>query len=198
MGGSLDASGPPTLIAANQSNLTGQESPIFMNSQQKKERNMAVVLVCLVILFIICQSLKIAPDVYEAVICTRDPTNCETSFTMEIIISVSHLLLSVNSAANFGIYMLRGDRFRQVLAKIVLRCQCTKASRRLYIARKSSRGTSRQISSERTEFHRLNSGYRPQISSIISQTEPDGDAIELTVRVNFFEHINESIERRDL
>ena len=36
-------------------------------SQQSKERNMAVVLICIVIMFISCQSLKIIPDVYEAI-----------------------------------------------------------------------------------------------------------------------------------
>lgn len=105
-------------------------SPATNQSNQKKERNMATVLVCIVILFLICQSLKIIPDIYEAIVCKGDTAKCAPSLTVEIIISISHLLLAINSAANFGIYMLRGDRFRTVLSKILFRCQWTKASRR--------------------------------------------------------------------
>ena len=35
-------------------------------SHQTKERNMAIVLICIVVMFITCQSLKIIPDLYEA------------------------------------------------------------------------------------------------------------------------------------
>lgn len=100
------------------------------SNQQKKERNMATVLVCIVVLFLICQSLKIIPDIYEAIVCKGDTAKCVQSTSVEIIISISHFLLAVNSAANFGIYILRGDRFRQVLAKILFQCQWTKVSRR--------------------------------------------------------------------
>ena len=36
---------------------------------QKKEFNMALVLVCIVVMFIFCQSIKIIPDFYEALAC---------------------------------------------------------------------------------------------------------------------------------
>ena len=32
---------------------------------------MALVLICIVVLFILCQSVKIVPDVYEALVCRR-------------------------------------------------------------------------------------------------------------------------------
>ena len=38
---------------------------------QRKELNMALVLICIVVLFILCQSVKIVPDVYEALVCRR-------------------------------------------------------------------------------------------------------------------------------
>ena len=36
---------------------------------QRKELNMTIVLVCIVVMFIFCQSIKIIPDIYEAVKC---------------------------------------------------------------------------------------------------------------------------------
>ena len=100
--------------------------------QQKKDKNMAVVLICIVVMFILCQSLKIIPDIFEAFFCdhSNDISTCQSPFSLEILISVSHLMLAVNSASNFLIYMLRGDKFRQFFFQIFFRCQCTRASRR--------------------------------------------------------------------
>ena len=100
--------------------------------QQKKDKNMAVVLICIVVMFILCQSLKIIPDIFEAFFCDHsdDISTCQSPFSLEILISVSHLMLAVNSASNFLIYMLRGDKFRQFFFQIFFRCQCTRASRR--------------------------------------------------------------------
>ena len=44
---------------------------------------------------------------------------CESTVTIEKIVSASYVLLGVNSAVNFVIYMLRGDKFRRVLARKV-------------------------------------------------------------------------------
>ena len=100
--------------------------------QQKKDKNMAVVLICIVVMFILCQSLKIIPDIFEAFFCNHDDDTsaCQSPFALEILISVSHLMLAVNSASNFLIYMLRGDKFRQFFFQIFFKCQCTRASRR--------------------------------------------------------------------
>ena len=39
---------------------------------QKRESSMAVVLLWVVILFITCQSVKIIPDIYEALYCSTE------------------------------------------------------------------------------------------------------------------------------
>jgi len=102
------------------------------HGQQKKDKNMAIVLICIVVMFILCQSLKIIPDIFEAFFCdhSNDTSACQSPFSLEILISVSHLMLAVNSASNFLIYMLRGDKFRQFFFQIFFKCQCTRASRR--------------------------------------------------------------------
>ena len=53
---------------------------------------------------------------------------CESTITIEKIVSASYVLLGVNSAVNFVIYMLRGDKFRRVLARKVAQL-CSRAAR---------------------------------------------------------------------
>ncbi len=43
-----------------------------MTSRQKREANLGVVLISISVLFIVCQSVKIIPDVYE-VACRLNP-----------------------------------------------------------------------------------------------------------------------------
>ena len=51
-----------------------QKSMVTMQARQsaenqRKELNMTLVLACIVVMFIFCQSVKIIPDIYEAVVC---------------------------------------------------------------------------------------------------------------------------------
>ncbi len=41
------------------------------SEMQRRELNMAIVLVCIVVMFILCQSVKIIPDIYEALFCNH-------------------------------------------------------------------------------------------------------------------------------
>ena len=52
---------------------------------------------------------------------------CDTTTFIELLISLSHLLLAINSACNFVIYMWRGDKFRRVFRKTVRRWLCLPA-----------------------------------------------------------------------
>lgn len=114
-------------------------APEDNTAAQKKERSMAVVLICIVVMFIVCQSVKIIPDMYEAAVCEHDgKTPCKSTALVEFLISLSHLLLAVNSASNFIIYMARGDKFRTVFTKLFIKGQCTKASRRERFRRNAS------------------------------------------------------------
>lgn len=82
-----------------------------MTSRQKREANLGVVLISISILFIVCQSVKIVPDVYEVAWCrlgSSNVTQCPTTKLIDILIELSHLLLAINSSANFVIYTWRG------------------------------------------------------------------------------------------
>ena len=46
-----------------------KEAQIESYEERKRELNMAVVLLWVVFLFITCQSIKIIPDIYEALYC---------------------------------------------------------------------------------------------------------------------------------
>jgi len=90
-----------------------QEMTLQIRENTKKETNMALVLVCIVIVFIVCQSIKIVPDLWEALISDQQ------QYSIEVFISVSVVSMAINSASNFGIYMLRGNKFRRVAKKTI-------------------------------------------------------------------------------
>lgn len=94
-----------------------QEMTQQTRENNKRETNMALVLVCIVIMFIVCQSIKIVPDLWEALVCTQEPNGCGATYSIEVLISVSVVANAINSASNFGIYMLRGNKFRRVAKK---------------------------------------------------------------------------------
>ncbi len=64
------------------------------------------------VLFILCQSVKIVPDLYEVVNCglaNRLQEPCKSNTVVDSLIDISHLLLAINSSANFIIYTWRGE-----------------------------------------------------------------------------------------
>ena len=92
-----------------------------MTSRQKREANLGVVLISISILFILCQSVKIIPDIYEVGWCRlSNKQTCPTTKLMEILINISHLLLAINSSANFIIYTWRGKSNDLALNKMEL------------------------------------------------------------------------------
>jgi hypothetical protein len=66
--------------------------------------------------YIPLQSVKIIPDVYEAACRLNHPEEyadtdgeCPTNVIIDHLIDMSHLLLAINSSANFVIYTWRGE-----------------------------------------------------------------------------------------
>lgn len=90
-----------------------EESP---SSRQLRENNLAGVLVFISLLFIICQSAKIVPDIYEVIYCRwstegrgrHGQEDCTITPFIERVVSFSHFLLAFNSSVNFVIYTWRG------------------------------------------------------------------------------------------
>lgn len=66
-------------------------------------------------LFIVCQSFKTVPDLYELIVCNKigEAGNCDMPLAILNVMRLSHLLVCINSSANFLIYYLNGHKFRQ-------------------------------------------------------------------------------------
>ena len=85
-----------------------------MTAKQRREANLGTVLILISILFIVCQSVKIFPDIYEVLFCRIGSSglnsvgNCKNNSAIDIVIDLSHLMLAINSSVNVIIYTLRG------------------------------------------------------------------------------------------
>ncbi|XP_023332149.1 FMRFamide receptor [Eurytemora carolleeae] len=103
-----------------------QSSQIQPRSAQasKKELQMVQILLLIVIMFVICQSFKIIPDLYEVFQCSfgerRIPACWENPPKVVNTLSIiSHLALSINSSVNFFVYVAWGSKFRKALMRLI-------------------------------------------------------------------------------
>ena len=91
----------------------------FLRKQQE-EHSLGIILILMSILFVICQSLKIVPDMYEIIVCKHsnresedEPKFCDFPDVINKLTQLSHLLVCINSSANFLIYYCAGGKFRE-------------------------------------------------------------------------------------
>ena len=127
--------------------LSGSAGALILSRfscQQQQGQDLVRVLIGISILFICCQSLKIVPDLYELFACPsqsevrhifkfiktilNDTTRkidfqggcTDVPWTVTFIMNISHLLVCVNSAANFLFYFLHGAKFRAAFKETFL------------------------------------------------------------------------------
>jgi hypothetical protein len=103
---------PPTRNGLGHGGMQrGQKS---FRRKQKEEHHLGLILVLMSILFIICQSFKIVPDIYELIFCGSSEDSCEEMAhgAINVVLRMSHLLVCFNSSANFLVYYLSGRKFR--------------------------------------------------------------------------------------
>ena len=74
-----------------------------------------------VLVFIVCQSCKIIPDLYEVIICSQGGDRCMSTQSIEAIIDISHLMLTINSSVNFFIYIIHRGQFRESIVSLLSR-----------------------------------------------------------------------------
>jgi len=98
--------------------------------KQRQEHRLGILLVGISVLFISCQSFKIIPDVYEVIYCEEPSSGCDTTPFISTCISLSHLLVCFNSAANCIMYLLIGEKFRKIFCDTFCRGKagCLKGS----------------------------------------------------------------------
>ena len=67
------------------------------------------------------------PDIYEFIFCPPkegEQQECETTPFISTCVSLSHLLVCCNSALNWIIYLLAGEKFRKVWCETYLPSKC--------------------------------------------------------------------------
>ena len=97
------------------------------NSSSHNEVNLATVLICIVIMFLLCHSPRLVINVAELII-SRSYSECEHWMPPAWFLCLSsfmHWLLIVNSSSNFLIYCFMGRKFKQVLLTKIGRCVST-------------------------------------------------------------------------
>jgi hypothetical protein len=75
---------------------------------QKKEIGLATMLMCVVVVFFMCNILPLVNNVLEAFY----------SILQNELIATSNLLVAINSSVNFIIYVIFGDKFKRLFLKI--------------------------------------------------------------------------------
>lgn len=88
----------------------------------KKDKALGATLIGVSLLFLCCQSLKLIPDIYEAFYCEPGSNYCATNNIINTLITLSNLLMCINSAANFLMYMVRGTKFRRAFIRTYTGC----------------------------------------------------------------------------
>lgn len=141
--------------AASVSNATNSQqtqTPTALSNYNNND-NLAPILFGVVIVFVICNSLRVILNIYDFAV-VKDIIECEKQKMgryppawILCTISVSHLLLMVNSSVNFLVYCVAGKRFRSILARKirkkfrafrkVLYCCCSKRKRQSYLSNRS-------------------------------------------------------------
>ena len=132
-----------------------QPPPTFSNYSPND--NLAPILFGVVIVFVICNSLRVILNIYDSSVvdkiieCEKKKMGRYPPAWILCTISVSHLLLMVNSSVNFLVYCVAGKRFRSILArkirnkfrafrKIILHC-CSKEEMRHFSQRSQNQIT---------------------------------------------------------
>ncbi|XP_011506266.1 PREDICTED: FMRFamide receptor-like [Ceratosolen solmsi marchali] len=82
-----------------------------LSRHQRREIGLATMLLCVVIVFLVCNVLPLASNVYENVY-VNPPT---------WMIQVGNLLVTFNSGVNFVIYVIFGRKFKRIFMKIFCR-----------------------------------------------------------------------------
>ena len=107
----------------NDQNIYVQQATLLLkyNSDAGTDNRQTKILISIVIVFIVCQSLTIVADIYEAVSCNHlqmDGKFCLSNDHIENIIDIAHFALSFNSSVNFLFYVVYDPNFRMSLIKV--------------------------------------------------------------------------------
>ncbi|XP_020286794.1 FMRFamide receptor-like [Pseudomyrmex gracilis] len=79
-----------------------------LSRHQRREIGLATMLLCVVVVFLICNVLPLVSNIYENFI--EDPPNW--------MVQTGNLLVTINSSINFIIYVIFGRKFKKIFLKL--------------------------------------------------------------------------------
>ena len=98
------------------------------DQDKNQEHKLGTLLLSISLLFIFCQSFKMIPDIYELIFCpptqSEEQPICETTPFVDTCVSLSHLFVCGNSALNWIVYLLAGEKFRSAWRNTYLPKHC--------------------------------------------------------------------------
>ncbi|XP_059084570.1 FMRFamide receptor-like [Tigriopus californicus] len=92
---------------------------LTMSSKQRRDFDVAAVLVGIILVFIVCHSFKFFVNCYEVYMSyVGMDVDSDWGAWMDVVLSFSHLSVTVNSSLNFVIYCYKDEKFRQNLIRM--------------------------------------------------------------------------------
>ncbi|XP_074645239.1 FMRFamide receptor-like [Tubulanus polymorphus] len=86
-----------------------------MNARTARENNLTIMVIVVVIVFLVCQLPALIDNIFVAIVSMAD-LHAHWFFTR--FTTVSNLLVAINSAINFLLYCVFGNKFRRVFLQI--------------------------------------------------------------------------------
>lgn len=91
--------------------------------QRTRDFKSATSLLGVAVSFVLCQSVKIIPDIYELRNCDYlKSLRCNSTFTIEALVAVSNLLLAINASATIFIYYRKRKKIKDILIIWITKC----------------------------------------------------------------------------
>jgi len=81
----------------------------------RRDSTMAALLTSMVLVFVLCHSLKAGLNIYEAYMKFELQGEVPWTDTLQVLTNISNLLIVINSSVNIVIYAMKDFKFRQVL-----------------------------------------------------------------------------------
>lgn len=136
--------------------------------RQRKEFNLCLVLLCIVVVFFLCHTARIAMDVHEfsnveKIIACKRWNGWLPAFWSQALLYISHTMMILNSSFNFVIYCLVGHMFRRELCR-------TLGMRRYAHIPAAGQSTDLSRRSSRNEFAAMGNGGGTRLTTAATTT----------------------------
>uniref|UniRef100_A0A336L365 CSON002596 protein n=1 Tax=Culicoides sonorensis TaxID=179676 RepID=A0A336L365_CULSO len=92
-----------------------------ISRSEKREISLAMMLICVVIVFLLCNILALLLNILEAFF----------HMTLDNVNHVSNLLVTINSSVNFIIYVIFGEKFKRIFFAMVCKKRMTRKEEQL-------------------------------------------------------------------